>query len=78
MPQDIADLVERRALAQHVCREAVPQQMRADVFVRRLEAGLLERGDKDRIEICASTNGRYGTLFDTNSVRDGPRLPLRR
>ena len=46
----VADFVERRALAQHVSCEAVPQQMRADVFLRRLEACLREGAAKDRIE----------------------------
>ncbi len=41
--QHVADLVERGAFAQHVGRKAVPQQMGADVFLRRLEAGPVER-----------------------------------
>ncbi len=32
MPQHVTDLIEGSALAQHICREAMSQQMRADIF----------------------------------------------
>ena len=43
MAQHVADLVERRSFAEHVGSETVAQQMRADVLLRRLQAGLPER-----------------------------------
>ena len=50
MPQHVADLVERGTFAQHVSCQAVAQQMRANVFLRRPEPGLLECRAQHRIQ----------------------------
>jgi hypothetical protein len=42
MPQDIADLVERRTFPGHVGRKTMAQQMRTYVLLRRLEVRSLE------------------------------------
>ena len=50
MPQDIAALVKRHALAEHVSCKAVAKQMGAHIFLGRLEARLLEGFSQNQIQ----------------------------